>query len=74
MPTEINTVSKPGVFHLTEGCQEYAAMSSGHVNVKLRLFFSFFSKSLSLKRYCASGYGQRPMDLKLIQDFNRQLN
>lgn len=42
MPTEINTVSKSGVFHLTEGCQEYAAMSSGHVNVKLRLVFSFF--------------------------------
>lgn len=38
MPAEINTVLKPGVFHLTEGCQEYAAMSSGHVNVKLRLF------------------------------------
>lgn len=38
MPAEINTVLKPGVFHLTEGCQEYAAMSSGHVNVKLCLF------------------------------------
>lgn len=44
MPTEINTVSNPGVFHLTEGCQEYAAMSSGHVNVKLCLFFLFFFK------------------------------
>lgn len=38
MPAEINTVLKPGVFHLTEGCQEYAARSSGHVNVKLCLF------------------------------------
>lgn len=42
MPAEINTVSKPGVFHLTEGCQEYAATSSGHMNVKLCLFL--FSK------------------------------
>lgn len=38
MPAEINTVLKLGVFHLTEGCQEYAAMSSGHVNVKLCFF------------------------------------
>lgn len=49
MPTEINTVSKPGVFHLTEGCQEYAAMSLGHVNVKLCLFFSFFQNHYHFK-------------------------
>lgn len=61
MPAEINTVSKPGVFHLTEGCQEYVAVGSGHVNVKLRLFF-FFPKSLSRKRYRAPGDGQRPED------------
>lgn len=75
MPAEINTVSKPSVFYLTEGCQEYTALSSEHVNVKLGLFFSFFSpKSLSRKRYCASGYGQRPKDLNLIHDYNSQLN
>lgn len=42
MPAEINTVSKPSVFYLTEGCQEYTALSSEHVNVKLGLFFFFF--------------------------------
>ena len=39
MPTEINTVSKPGVFHLTEGCQEYAATSSGPMKEKLSFLF-----------------------------------
>ena len=73
MPTEINTVSKPGVFHLTEGCQEYAATSSGHMNVKI--VFSFFTpKPLSCKKYCASAYGQKPKDLDLIHDYNSQLN
>lgn len=43
MPSEINTVSKPGVFHLTEGCQECAATSSGHMNVKI--VFSFLPQN-----------------------------
>ena len=41
---------------------------------KIVFFFFFFSKSLSHKRFCTSGYGQRPKDLDLIHDYNSQLN
>lgn len=65
MPSEINTISKASVSHLTEGCQEYVAMNPGHAKMKLCLFF-FLRKSLSRKRYYASGYG--PAALARIQN------
>lgn len=40
-----------------------------------KIVFSFFPpKPLSCKKYCASGYGQKPKDLDLIHDYNSQLN
>lgn len=42
MPAEINTVLKPGVFHLTEGFQEYAAVSSVHCECEIVSFLFLF--------------------------------